>query len=108
MIKLASGIYIKKTFFFLTRVMGWENLFTHLINGSVCILCKDGQRHHMNWLGTNKDNTISGVANPAVFKNESGVPSEKNYTLIWEVDSYSPIIEYNLLFRRYPVSKARI
>jgi hypothetical protein len=62
----------------------------------------------MNCLGTNKNNKISGVANPADFKNESGVPSETNYTLIWEVDSYSSIIEYNLLFRRYFVSKARI
>jgi hypothetical protein len=53
-------------------------------------------------LDINMRNTIiSGVANPAVFKNESSVPSETNYTLIWEVDSYSTIIEYNLLFRRY-------
>jgi hypothetical protein len=59
-------------------------------------------------VNSNKRNNISGVANAAVFKNESRVPSETNYTLIWEVDSYSPIIEYNLLFRRYSVSKARI
>jgi len=59
-------------------------------------------------VNSNKRNNISGVANPAVFKNESRVMSETNYTLIWEVDSYSPIIEYNLLFRRYSVSKARI
>lgn len=56
----------------------------------------------MNALGVNeKIIQLSGVANPAVFKNESGVASETNYTLIWEVDSYSTIIEYNLLFRRY-------
>jgi len=59
-------------------------------------------------VNSNKRNNISGVANPAVFKNELRVMSETNYTLIWEVDSYSPIIEYNLLFRRYSVSKARI
>jgi hypothetical protein len=59
-------------------------------------------------LDINKRNIISGVANAAVFKNESGVPSETNYTLIWEVDSYSPIIEYSLLFRRYFVSEAMI
>ncbi|GFG33162.1 hypothetical protein Cfor_03437, partial [Coptotermes formosanus] len=51
---------------------------------------------------------LSGVANAAVFKNDSRVPSETSYTLIWEVDSYSPIIEYNLLFQRYfPDTKAR-
>ncbi|PNF43799.1 hypothetical protein B7P43_G09751 [Cryptotermes secundus] len=56
----------------------------------------------MNELGVNeKIIQLSGVANPAIFKNESGVPSETNYTLIWEVDSYSSIIEYNLLFQRY-------
>jgi len=54
-------------------------------------------------VNSNKRNTISGVANAAVFKNKSHVISETNYTLIWEVDSYSPIIEYNLLFRRYSV-----
>ncbi|XP_069682731.1 protein amalgam-like [Periplaneta americana] len=44
---------------------------------------------------------LSGVANPAVFKNDSSVYSDTNYTLVWEVDSYSPIIEYNLSFRKY-------
>ncbi|PSN38652.1 hypothetical protein C0J52_21242 [Blattella germanica] len=49
---------------------------------------------------------LAGVANPAVFKNDSGVATETNYTLIWEVDSYSTIIEYLLMFRRYdPFSK---
>jgi hypothetical protein len=62
----------------------------------------------MYWLATNKRNAISGVANTAVFKNESGVQSETNYTLIWEVDSYSPIIEYNLMFRRYFVRQCCI
>nr|CAD7570175.1 unnamed protein product [Timema californicum] len=42
------------------------------------------------------------VANSAVFKSEyHRVPSNSNYTLVWEVDSYSAIIEYNLMFRRY-------
>lgn len=62
----------------------------------------------MSWLDTNKRNAISGVSNTAVFKNESGVSSETNYTLVWEVDSYSPIIEYNLLFRRYFVRQRYI
>nr|CAD7398014.1 unnamed protein product [Timema cristinae] len=45
---------------------------------------------------------LSGVANSAVFKSEyHRVPSNSNYTLVWEVDSYSAIIEYNLMFRRY-------
>lgn len=62
-----------------------------------------------NMLGSNEEIIqLSGVANAAVFKNESHVMSETNYTLIWEVDSYSPIIEYNLLFRRYsPYTKAQ-
>lgn len=41
-----------------------------------------------------------GVANPAMFKKDNGRSSPDSYTLIWEVDSYSPIIEYNLLFRK--------
>ncbi|XP_067006796.2 igLON family member 5 isoform X2 [Anabrus simplex] len=55
-----------------------------------------------NRIGTNQQTIqLSGVANPAVFKKDYKIASENNYTLIWEVDSYSPIIEYNLLFRKY-------
>ncbi|XP_066593871.1 neurotrimin-like isoform X2 [Prorops nasuta] len=46
---------------------------------------------------------LSGVANPAVFKKESHSISKTAYNFIWEVDSYSPIIEYQFWFRwRYP------
>lgn len=41
------------------------------------------------------------MANPAVFKKDNGPSSPDSYTLIWEVDSYSPIIEYNLFFREF-------
>lgn len=46
---------------------------------------------------------LSGVPNPGVFKKtDDKNPNPKtSYTLIWEVDSYTPIIEYNLWFRRY-------
>lgn len=45
-----------------------------------------------------------GVANPGLFKLVEQKENEKaknTYTLVWEVDSYSPIIEYNLWFRPY-------
>ncbi|KAK9694444.1 Immunoglobulin I-set domain [Popillia japonica] len=44
---------------------------------------------------------LSGVPNPAEFKKseEKNVNSETSYTLIWEVDSFTPIIEYTLWFR---------
>jgi hypothetical protein len=80
-----------------------EFIFINVFIFNVCL-----NKDYKNWLNSNERNNTSGVANAAVFKNESRVPSETNYTLIWEVDSYSPIIEYNLLFRRYFVSKARI
>ncbi|KAK7869109.1 hypothetical protein R5R35_006581 [Gryllus longicercus] len=48
---------------------------------------------------------LSGVAYPAVFKTESQVVPEDNFTLIWEVESLSPIIEYRLLFRKYNSSQ---
>ncbi|XP_072398767.1 limbic system-associated membrane protein-like [Diabrotica undecimpunctata] len=46
---------------------------------------------------------LSGVPNPGVFKRteEKNANSKTSYTLIWEVDSYTPIIEYNLWFRPY-------
>ncbi|XP_017775167.1 PREDICTED: limbic system-associated membrane protein-like isoform X2 [Nicrophorus vespilloides] len=46
---------------------------------------------------------LSGVPNPGVFKrtDEKNLESKNSYTLIWEVDSYTPIIEYNLWFRLY-------
>lgn len=44
-----------------------------------------------------------GVPNPGVFKKteDKNSNSKNSYTLIWEVDSYTPIIEYNLWFRPY-------
>lgn len=46
---------------------------------------------------------LSGVPNPGVFKNTDylNVHAKQSYTLIWEVDSYTPIIEYNLWFQPY-------
>ncbi|CAH1119717.1 unnamed protein product [Phaedon cochleariae] len=46
---------------------------------------------------------LSGVPNPGVFKKTEvkNLNAKTSYTLIWEVDSYTPIIEYNLWFRPY-------
>ncbi|XP_045462207.1 opioid-binding protein/cell adhesion molecule homolog isoform X2 [Harmonia axyridis] len=46
---------------------------------------------------------LSGVPNPGVFKktDEKSMADTNSYKLIWEVDSYTPIIEYNLWFRLY-------
>lgn len=46
---------------------------------------------------------LSGVPNPGVFKktDDRNVNAKDSYTLIWEVDSYTPIIEYNLWFQPY-------
>ncbi|KAJ8940661.1 hypothetical protein NQ314_010637 [Rhamnusium bicolor] len=46
---------------------------------------------------------LSGVPNPGVFKKteDKNLQGQNSYTLIWEVDSYTPIIEYNLWFRPY-------
>lgn len=52
---------------------------------------------------TEKIIELSQIANPAVFKKESGSASSTSYNFIWVVDSYSPIIEYQFLFRRYKV-----
>ncbi|KAL3283935.1 hypothetical protein HHI36_018103 [Cryptolaemus montrouzieri] len=46
---------------------------------------------------------LSGVPNPGVFKktDDKSMAGQNSYKLIWEVDSYTPIIEYNLWFRLY-------
>ncbi|XP_046676192.1 neurotrimin-like isoform X3 [Homalodisca vitripennis] len=44
---------------------------------------------------------LSGIANPAAFKRGPKQSSNHNYTLIWEVESYSAIIEYKLLFKKH-------
>ncbi|KAK7597705.1 hypothetical protein V9T40_009930 [Parthenolecanium corni] len=54
-----------------------------------------------NFLGRNFAKIeVSGLANPAVFKADPRKRSENSYTLIWEVDSYSPPFEYQLKFRK--------
>ena len=49
---------------------------------------------------------FAGVPNPGVFKkvDDENTESKDSYTLIWEVDSYMPIIEYHLWFRQYRTS----
>ncbi|KAK6618970.1 hypothetical protein RUM44_003351 [Polyplax serrata] len=42
---------------------------------------------------------LSGIANPAVMKTPQKTPPNA-FNLIWEVDSFSPIYEYKLLFRK--------
>ncbi|KAI4496012.1 hypothetical protein M0802_008227 [Mischocyttarus mexicanus] len=43
---------------------------------------------------------LSGVANPAVFKEAKSI-SKTAYNFIWEVDCYTPIVEYRFSFRQY-------
>ncbi|XP_012233083.1 neurotrimin-like [Linepithema humile] len=59
-----------------------------------------------NSLGTTEKNIeLSGIANPAVFKKaglrEEDGTSRTSYNFIWQVDSYSPVIEYQFWFRKY-------
>ena len=53
---------------------------------------------------------ISGLPNIAIWKKlpAQQSKSESNITLVWQVDSYSPIIEYRLLFRQHLVSRRTI
>lgn len=49
-----------------------------------------------------------GVPNPGVFKKASEtntITSKDTHTLIWEVDSYTPVIEYSLWFRPYKTGR---
>ncbi|XP_074028174.1 opioid-binding protein/cell adhesion molecule homolog isoform X2 [Leptinotarsa decemlineata] len=50
---------------------------------------------------------VSGVPNPGVFKRteDKNLNAKTSYTLIWEVDSYTSIIEYNLWFRPYRTTR---
>lgn len=43
---------------------------------------------------------LSGAANPAVFKEVKSI-SKTAYNFIWEVDCYTPIVEYQFSFRQY-------
>ncbi|XP_015184336.1 PREDICTED: opioid-binding protein/cell adhesion molecule-like [Polistes dominula] len=43
---------------------------------------------------------LSGAANPAVFKEVKSI-SKTAFNFIWEVDCYTPIVEYLFSFRRY-------
>lgn len=57
-----------------------------------------------NPLGTTeKTIELTAIANPAIFKKESRSTSSTSYNFIWEVDSYSPVIEYQFWFRKYKV-----
>jgi hypothetical protein len=40
-----------------------------------------------------------------VIKTDPTMATDNSYTLIWEVDSYSPIFEYLLKFKNQKVSK---
>lgn len=46
---------------------------------------------------------LSGVANPPVFKKTSHSLSKTSYNFVWEVHSYSPIVQYEFRFRKYVV-----
>ncbi|KAG7206790.1 hypothetical protein KM043_000701 [Ampulex compressa] len=55
-----------------------------------------------NLLGTTEAAVeLSGIANPASFKNTSHSISRTSYNFVWEVYSYSFIIEYEFRFRKY-------
>lgn len=48
------------------------------------------------------------MPNPGVFKKTSQsntITSKNTHTLIWEVDSYTPVIEYSLWFRPYKTGR---
>ncbi|XP_034170837.2 neurotrimin isoform X1 [Osmia lignaria lignaria] len=44
---------------------------------------------------------LSGIANPAVLKKTSHSLSKTSYNFVWEVYSYSPIVQYEFRFRKY-------
>lgn len=46
---------------------------------------------------------LSGVAKPPLLKKEIRSSSSNSYNFIWEVDSYSPIVEYQFWFRQVGV-----
>ncbi|XP_011498140.1 PREDICTED: hemicentin-2-like [Ceratosolen solmsi marchali] len=43
---------------------------------------------------------LSGLAEPPLLKKESRTSSSNSYNFIWEVDSYSAIVEYQFWFRQ--------
>ena len=43
---------------------------------------------------------VHGRPTPAVFRSEPEAGGQSSYELTWTVDSYSPIIEYRLLYRQ--------
>ncbi|XP_033214273.1 hemicentin-1-like isoform X2 [Belonocnema kinseyi] len=79
-----------------------ENIYSLIIRQ---VVSKDYGHYHCN--ATNSQGSaeavieLSAVANLAVFKKESHPISKTAYNFIWEVDSYSSIIEYQFWFRRY-------
>ncbi|XP_014220318.1 Down syndrome cell adhesion molecule-like protein 1 [Trichogramma pretiosum] len=44
---------------------------------------------------------LSGLAKPPLLKRELRASSANSVNFIWEVDSYSPIVEYQFWFRQY-------
>ena len=51
---------------------------------------------------------VHGRPTPAVFRSEPEAGGQSSYELTWTVDSYSPIIEYRLLYRQIqPYHKVR-
>ncbi len=43
---------------------------------------------------------VHGRPTPAVFRSSPEAGGGSDYTLVWTVDSYSPIQEYRLLYRQ--------
>ncbi len=51
---------------------------------------------------------VHGRPTPAVFRSSAEAGGRSEYTLVWTVDSYSPIEEYRLLYRQIqPYHKVR-
>lgn len=46
---------------------------------------------------------LSGRPNPAIFKSHPNGRQKDNYNISWAVNSYTPIEEFKLLFRKVPI-----
>ncbi|RZB39220.1 limbic system-associated membrane protein, partial [Asbolus verrucosus] len=82
-----------------------DNRVVSLVDGDkYTLLIKKVQRSDFGIYTCRAINELGqGVPNPGVFKrtDDKNVNAKNSYTLIWEVDSYTPIIEYNLWFQPY-------
>ena len=47
---------------------------------------------------------FSGKPNPAIFRSHSAGRSKDTYNITWTVNSYTPIEEFKLFFRKLPTS----